>query len=361
MRRQRGVYKRGNVWWIAYTLLDGTTVRESARTSNLKEAEDKLNERKNEAKEGKALARPTKNYTFQELAKEYASWSSRQRFFRTKRYFIKQLVERFGTLPLNSFNALTVEKYQTELLKEVKPATVNRRISCLKHMFKKAYEWELVSEHVLNKVRSVKLLKEPPGRLRYLSQEEIQTLVDACVPHLRPIVIVAVHTGMRLGEILNLKWEQVDLKHGFILLDVTKSGGRREIPINATLRATLDTLPRGPESLYLFANKDGNPYQRVKRSFVTACKRAGIRDFTFHDLRHTFASQMVMAGVDIRTVQELLGHKTLTMTVRYSHLAPSHKVRAISILEERLTGDKEQRCTSHLLHNFREGDELCRS
>ncbi len=352
MKKLRGLYRRGNVWWVVYTLPDGKTVRESAKTSNIKQAEALLLKRKGEVRDGKNPIRTTKNYTFQELAREYATWATHQIFFRTKRYFIKQLVERFGNLPLNSFKALLIGKYQAGALKEVKPATVNRRLSCLKHMFKKACDWEWVSEDVLKRVRAVKLLKEPPGRLRYLYQEEIYTLIEACAPHLKPIVIMGVYTGMRLGEILSLKWEQVDLRHGFILLDVTKNGERREIPINATLKATLEAIPYGPESLCVFANKDDNPYQRVKRSFVTACKRAGITDFRFHDLRHTFASHLVMAGVDITTVKELLGHKTLTMTLRYSHLAPSHKVKAVRILEERLEVGKKQQCTSQLLRNF---------
>lgn len=159
------------------------------------------------------------------------------------------------------------------------------------------------------------------------------------IPYVKPIVITALHTGMRKGEILSLKWDNVDLKHGFILLDVTKNGERREIPINKTLETVfLDkSLIRRLDVPYVFYDPaTGKPYQNVKRSFYTACRRAGIRDFHFHDLRHTFASHLVMSGVDITTVKELLGHKTLTMTLRYAHLAPSHKVRAVDVLDNAL-------------------------
>ncbi len=126
-----------------------------------------------------------------------------------------------------------------------------------------------------------------------------------------------------------MKWENVDLKHGFILLDKTKNGERREIPINDTLRSTLEGLPRRLDGGYVFYDPStGSPYGDIKNSFKGACKRAGIRDFHFHDLRHTFASHLVMAGIDIATVRELLGHKTLTMTLRYAHLALS-KVKAV--------------------------------
>lgn len=130
-------------------------------------------------------------------------------------------------------------------------------------------------------IRKVKLSQENNRRLRYLSQEECQALIDACALHLRPIVITALNTGMRLGEILSLKWEQIDLKHGFILLDKTKNGERREIPINITVRKVLESIPHGPESLYVFTNRNGSPYKSVNNSFPTACRKAGIHDFRF--------------------------------------------------------------------------------
>jgi integrase len=118
------------------------------------------------------------------------------------------------------------------------------------------------------------------------------------------------------------------------LLDVTKNGERREIPINNVLREALTSLPRHLTTPYVFWQGDeGIRYLDVKKSFASALKRAGIRDFHFHDLRHTFASQLVMAGADLTTVKELLGHKTLAMTLRYSHLAPGHKVKAVSLLD----------------------------
>jgi integrase len=147
---------------------------------------------------------------------------------------------------------------------------------------------------------------------------------------------------MRKSEILNLKWDNVDLKHGFILLDRTKNGERREIPINNTLRSTLQGITKRLDVPYVFFDpKKGKPYQNVKRSFKTALRRAKIQDFKFHDQRHTFASHLVMAGIDLTTVKELLGHKTLTMTLRYAHLAPAHKVNAVNVLDKVINGEKE--------------------
>ncbi len=151
-------------------------------------------------------------------------------------------------------------------------------------------------------------------------------MVSVCEPYLQAIVVTALHTGMRKSEILNLKWENVDLQHGFILLDKTKNGERREIPINDTLRDALNKVPRH------FVERDGQrelvphafsgpitlkPYAGVKRSFASALKRAGIRDFHFHDLRHTFTSLAMMSGkIDIVTLSKLSGHKSLRMTMR---------------------------------------------
>jgi integrase len=173
-------------------------------------------------------------------------------------------------------------------------------------------------------------------------------LINHCDPHLKPIVITALNSGMRRGEILGLKWDQVDLKHGFILLDITKNGERREIPINGTLRGVLKGITRRLDIPWVFHDPvTGKPYQDNRRSFHTALRRAGIRDFHFHDLRHTFASHLVIAGVDLTTVKEPLGLKTLSMTLRYAHLAPTHKVKAVDILDKAINTP-----TSQLLHKM---------
>jgi len=213
----------------------------------------------------------------------------------------------------------------------------------LKHIIKKGTDWGMASEETLKQVRKVKKKVEENTRLRFLTVEECQTLIDCCTPHLKPIVTVALHTGMRRGEILNLKWEQVDVKHGFFLLEITKNAERREIPIDNTLTMMFNSMPRGLESVYVFTDpRTGEPYKSVQTSFETALKRAEIRDFRFHDLRHTFASHLVMAGVDLTSIRELLGHKSLAMTIRYAHLAPRHKRRAINMLDKVLKSTQEE-------------------
>jgi integrase len=173
-------------------------------------------------------------------------------------------------------------------------------------------------------------------------------LIESADSHLKPIVALALNTGMRKAEILSLTRDKVDFKHGFILLDRTKNGERREIPLNGTAKQLLQAQIKTLHLQYFFYEpQTEKPYKDIKRSFSTACRRAGIKDFHFHDLRHTFASHLVMAGVDITTVKELLGHKALTMTLRYAHLAPSHMVKAVDILETALSDSTAQK-----LHNF---------
>jgi integrase len=155
------------------------------------------------------------------------------------------LHDKFGNLSLRQFNTMLIEQFQTERIdKGNKPATINRLLATLKHMFTKAVEWDMVEEESLKRIRRVKLLEENNKRLRYLSKKECQELISNCEQHLKPVVITALNTGMRKEEILSLKWEQIDFTHGFIHLEVTKNGERRDIPINNTLRATLQSITR---------------------------------------------------------------------------------------------------------------------
>ena len=175
-----------------------------------------------------------------------------------------------------------------------------------------------------------------------LTVEECHTLINACgdasVLHLKPIVITAINTGMRKEELLSLEWDKhIDLENNLILLDKTKSGKRREIPINRTLRETLQQIVMKINSPYVFSDNRGKRFKDVKKSFKTACAKAGIKDFRFHDLRGTCCSHLVMSGVDLVTVKELMGHQSLEMVLRYVGLAPNHKVKALKLLDDALS------------------------
>lgn len=327
------LYKRGNVYWFDFRI-NGTRYRKSTGKTKRRDAEAELdNERERAKKEECSGIQKVEVYKVVELAAEYLRWAERQKSFKDKRQWTRELIETFGNLNVKDLDTRIIEQWQSKRLRINKPATVNRKLATLKHMINKGVQWGMASDDALKQVRNVKMLAENNRRLRFLSVEECQRLIECCHKDLKPIVIVALNTGMRRGEIFGLKWEQVDLRHGFILLVTSKNGERREIPINTTLEYLFKEKLHSVESVYVFAGKNGKPLTDIKKGFHAALLKAGIHDFRFHDLRHTFASQLVMAGIDLTSVKELLGHKSLTMTMRYSHLSPGHKRKAVYVLD----------------------------
>jgi integrase len=159
----------------------------------------------------------------------------------------------------------------------------------------------------------------------------------AFADYLQPIVLLSLNTGLRRGEILQLKWADVDLRQRELIVrgDNAKSGKTRHIPLNNEALTTLQQWRSDSRSTgWVFAGNNGKCMQAVKSSWNRALRRAGIDDFRWHDLRHNFASRLVMSGVDLNTVRELLGHADLTMTLRYAHLSPEHKADAVARLCE---------------------------
>jgi len=204
---------------------------------------------------------------------------------------------------------------------------VSQELACLKHMLMKAVDWEMIET---NPAKKVSLLTENNERARYVTKKEIEKLYECSADHLKPIILTALFTGMRKNEILKLKWEDIDFEQGIIFVRNSRNNEMREIPINdqpmLTLRSKKFKLP------YVFVKEDRARYISTRTSFRNAAKRAKINDFRFHDLRHTFALHLVMSGVDLTTVKDRLGHKTINMTLRYTHLSPDHKRHAVNSL-----------------------------
>jgi len=278
MAKHKGIFQRGSIYWIRYTDTNGRQVRESTQSDKVKAAQDLLRLRQADVVKGEQPeVVKIKNHSFKDLAAEYLTWCQNQRQNQrnhtNKTYMIDNLILEFGNLPLKNFTTQLLEKYQTRMLTTNRPAlkgtdtprapiaeaTVNRRIATIKGMFTKALDWNMVNEATSKQVHKVKMFKESVSRDHFLSAEEIQALLDACSSnvvsitgktikqkqdHLKPIIIFALNTGCRKEEILSLKWEQVDMKHGFINLTKTKNGEGRQIPINDTLREMLKGLTR---------------------------------------------------------------------------------------------------------------------
>jgi len=261
--------------------------------------------------------------------KEYAKPNKRS--YSTDIFRAKSILSFFTeNKPASDITPLDIERFKSYRKDRVKLSTVNREIAFLKHVYTKGVEWGKVFE---NPAKKVKLFREDNRRLRFLSKDEIKRLLDSTNGQLKAILITALHTGMRLSEILNLKWTHIDFETGYITILNSKSGEKREIPISPTLTKTLRNVIRYIGSEYVLNGKYGGAVRDIRGSFKKALSRAGITDFRFHDLRHTFASHLVMNGTDLKTVQELLGHKTIEMTLRYSHLSPDHKRKAIQNID----------------------------
>jgi len=326
------VYKKGKNWYIDY-YVRGRRKRKKIGPSK-KLAEQVLKDIQVKIAKGEYLGIfEDRKIPFARFVQEYLEYSranKRPSTYRRDRTNVRNLLAAFEGHYLSEITPKMVEEYKARRLERVSQASVNREITCLKHMYTKAVEWGYVQR---NPIKGVKRLKEPPGRLRYLTREEVTALLEACNSHLRPIVVMALNTGMRKGEILSLRWRDIDLKNRRITLRNTKTNEIRVIPINETLYRELLQLDRCDEGEYVFCNARGEPYGDVKKGFASALRKAGIKDFRFHDLRHTFGSHLVMQGVDLRTVQQLMGHKEIKMTMRYAHLSPEHVEEAVARLD----------------------------
>jgi len=301
-------------------------------------AETVLKKRLVEVAEGRYLDIKKENrIKFENFADEYLQLhckTNNKCWLTNDTLLLTVLKRHFSGKFLDEITPHLIEKFKSDRIADVAPATVNRHLACLKSLFNKAIAWNKFKG--VNPVRGVKLFKENNQRLRFLEREEINKLLSVCNKNLRAIVIVALNTGMRRGEILGLRWRDLDIKRSVIYLHNTKNGEKRELPINEQVKTELIRVRKNPLSEYIFCKQDGSHMGDIKKSFLTALRKSGIKDFHFHDLRHTFASQLVMSGADLNTTRELLGHKSIQMTLRYSHLSPNHKQRAVDILGRRI-------------------------
>jgi len=330
LARGRGIYKRGTIWWIRYADVNGEIRAESSKSTTYEAAQNLLTDRRKEVQEGKEHQH-RKNFTFSDLCDAYEKTLVNPK---SKASFIKKLREEFSSTELRLFNTKVVREYQVMMVERCKTiATVNRYMSALKRMFTCAVEFEMVGDDVLRKVRRVQQLQERNQRTRFLSKDEIERLLAVCDSDFKPVVMLALNTGMRKSELLGLQWNKnVDMVHNRISITETKNSQRRDIPINATVKEALAGLVRRLDSPYVFNRSNGHPYKTIDKKWIEVRAKAGLEDVRFHDLRHTFASHLVIAGVGIMVVKELLGHKSLTMTMRYAHLAPNLTEQAVSKL-----------------------------
>lgn len=209
-----------------------------------------------------------------------------------------------------------VQSYVTKRLGEASPYTVQKELNTLKHMLTLAKEWELIP---VNPAEDVKGPKTPPGRVRYLQPTELIELLHASPEWIRPIIILAVATGMRRGEIVGLTWSMYDSTSESFFIPLTKNNESKVVYLNKIGQVGLGLIERREDTDKLFPELSAG---QVSNAFSRACKKINLKNFRFHDLRHTYSSWLRMSGTDIHTIAILLGHKDIRMSMRYSHLSP---------------------------------------
>lgn len=283
--------------------------------------------------------------------KEYIKWCEANRPARKKKRQAScdRLLAIIGDKRINDVVAFDVERFKRARLKgegvpepkdgrkrktTAAPATVNRDLEVLSHFFGLAASWAWVSKDAAEAIRAVDRLKEPPGRVRHLSGDEEAKLFGALPLQVRRIVVLAVLTGMRQAEVVQLKKSAVDLDARQITLTRTKSNKVRPVYLNDDAVAVLKEAMAASSCEHVFASRKGKPYTEdgVRSIFYRARARAGVKDFRFHDLRHTTATRLRRTGAGLDVVADVLGHATLTMARRYAHLGKETMRAAMAAL-----------------------------
>ena len=317
----------GRSWWIEYYDHDKRLRRERIGP-NKAAAEQRYREVMSARTEGRYIKKsPDARTLFKDLAAWYLDLPEvkAKRSYKRDRELVARLLPHFGGRLLKDIAPAMVEAYRQQRLSEpsgrtpqhlTAPATVNREVACLKCIFNKAVKNDKAER---NPAQGVKHLKENNERHRVLTLEEYARLLAHCTATLKPIVKMAYHTGMRQGEILNLIWDRVDLKEGFIRLQPedckTKEG--RDVYLNREMVEILKAMPRGLPGVRVFAYKGKALGSTFQKTFNTAKKLAKIDDFTFHDLRHTYVTDRDREGHSHFVIMAQTGHKTMSMLGRY--------------------------------------------
>jgi integrase len=350
----RGVFRHeSGLWAIRFTCGVGHIHEERVGTHKSEAIQ------RHHARRGRALAEPgwcptpertaarAAGTTFRAYAADYEEWArGEHRSFRNTQCELRRLTAHFGDRPLSSITAGDVERFLRELREgegAVTAATANRYRDRISGLYKRALRLSLVKT---NPATGIRKAKEPGGRVVYLTALEEKALGVELAPELRQLFTFSLQTGLRWSEQAGLRWADVDLLAGVVTVGRSKNGLARRVPLNSVASRLLVDLgaARTPDSDAGEVVFHGAAYRTVSRAFLGAVARAQaalraegknssrLDGYTWHGNRHTFASRLVMAGVDLLTVQTLGGWRTPSMVQRYAHLAPDHLSRAVERL-----------------------------
>jgi integrase len=349
-----GKRERGD-WWVRWSCRHGHLHREliGPKSQAISEVEGRRNlAKKNEqhltdGERGELCPkhRPRRtSFLLPDVIREYlAASKGYKRSHKDDVRYGTMWTERFQGRTLEDVTPADLERVKTERLEHVSAATVNRELAFLKHVYNVAMRDGKTER---NPFARIKLLREPSGRVRYLTDDEEPRLLKALATEEdRQRLLVLLQTGLRKSEFLGVRWRDVDFKAGVLTIPRSKNGERRHVPMTSSVRSILARQPRSLDGAALvFPNSVGGHDRRwAEKAFPEAVTAARIEDFRLHDTRHAFASRLAMEGVDLLTIKELGGWRTLSMVSRYAHLSPSHRSQAIERLVHRAkTSEKEQ-------------------
>jgi integrase len=334
---QKGIYLRGRIWWIRYSY-QGQLIRHAVGPDR-RLAEQALQAIRGDIVRGSfKLRRIEERRTFEEMVKEYLDEKAAKRSLGRDITSFGNLSPVFGKRALHLITRRDIEAYSRERASKVKGATVNRELALLRHLFNIAIDKGYTD---FNPARGFKRLPEAPWRHKfYFSEPEIDKLMSAAAPHLRPILAMAFGTGLRKGDILGLKWRDVDLERGIISIQMQKTGEPIEIPLIPMLRDLLEQMKLGAGlSQFVFSlDSKGKRIGDIKTAFRAALRRSGLADqgYRFHDIRRTFARMLYSQGVILAKIQRLLGHKSVLTTERYLGVKFEETREAILMLDRPL-------------------------
>lgn len=314
-----GIYQRNGIWYIDFIAPSGKRVRRSAQTKEKREAEELRDKLKYEAWRISQLGEKPKRI-WDEAALRWIQEKSHKKTIADDMAKINTLTQLRGVF-LHHIDRDLIHSIVAKL--PCKNSTKNRYLSLIRSILRAAVnKWEW-----LEKVPYIEEYKEDNGRIRWLKPEEAQRLIDVAKPrYFADLIIFSLNTGLRQANVLGLKWNQVDLERKVCWFhsDEMKAGQALGVALNQTAVSVLERQI-GRHETFVFVNKRGKPITDINsRYWKSSLDEAGIEDFTWHDLRHTWASWLVQRGVPLRVLQEMGGWKTLAMVQRYSHLSPEH-------------------------------------
>lgn len=271
------------------------------------------------------------NYTLSQIITEYKEYRANN-YARPEEfnYVIDKFYDLVGNKVAEQITLADFEKYRSYRKGKVKNSTINREMDNIKRVFSLAFSNKRIRFNPCAELKKLKI--ENPNK-RFLTKEEEEKLLKVANPTMRAMIILALNTGMRVGEILNLKWEHLFMNRNYLVALNPKNGKPRKILINKTLKTELEKLPKLSE--YVFTNPTTKTqYKNIKKTFSRTVERAGIPHISFHELRHTTASRLNEKGVDILTIKEILDHSDLKTTQQYTHTPRKNILDAVNILEE---------------------------